>query len=344
VSPFLLEGDVFLTGAYRRAPFGFALVFDGRVGPFDLGEIVVRARLLFDEGTGQVTVDSDALPRVVRGIPLRVQTIGLDIDRPGFVVNPSSCMPKTVTAVIESTMETVTRPAARFSVGNCRKLRFGPRLSVALTDKRELREGGHPGLRIGIDSASGGSNLRAADIRLPKLLRLDGGAVTAICSREQARDNRCPLDSKVGSAWGRTPLLSDPLGGSVYVVQPKGNGTPDLWAQVGSMGVSLRVRMETVVRRGYMIGKLVEVPDLSLATFTIQLASGKHGVLVTSRSPCLGKRPRLMPTSGVLIGHSGARRPVRTRLRSPCAKRTRPALSKEQGRARVTSLLAGERQ
>ncbi len=320
--PFALEGDVFLTGPYRRAPFGFALVLPARVGPFDLGTVVSRAALRFDSRTGRVTVDADPLPAVVKGIPLRMQTVMLDIDRPGFMVNPTSCVPTKIASVVRSQDEAVSRSAVRFAVGGCRFLRFGPKVSLALTDRSELGKGDHPGLKLRIASPRGGANIRVAKVRLPKIVGLDPSGVTALCSREQARDGECPDGAHVGTARGSTRLLSRPLKGDVYLVQPKGNGLPDLWAQVGGMGVSMSLRMEISVRDGQIVTKLVDLPDFPLSSFTVRFPAGKQGILTTTRSPCVGRRPRRIVVPAALTAHSDVHRRLRTRLRVPgCGSR-----------------------
>ena len=65
-------------------------------GPFDLGNVVVRAKLDVDRHTAQVRVISDPLPTILQGIPLGVRDIRVTVDRPDFFVNPTSCASKSV--------------------------------------------------------------------------------------------------------------------------------------------------------------------------------------------------------------------------------------------------------
>lgn len=319
--PLTLTGDAYLTGPYRRAPFGLALAFGGAVGPFDLGNVVVRAALRFDPQTGQVTVDSDALPRVVAGIPLRIRTLALDVDRPGFMVNPTSCEPRRAIATVRSP-DVVARSATRFAVGGCHALRFAPKLGVALTDRSQLRADGHPGLLLRLGARAGGANVRSADVRLPKTIGIDAGRIVALCSREQARDGRCPSESRVGSASGSTPLLPGKLGGGVFVVQPRGHGLPDLWVRMAGRGVALNLRMETAVEGGRIRTKLVELPDFPLSSFALRLSSGKRGLFSAKRSPCANGKPRRLAANAVMTAQSEASRRLRAPIRVPgCARR-----------------------
>jgi hypothetical protein len=46
-----VSGDVFLTGSYRGAPFGLAIVVPEVAGPFNLGREIVRAQVSTDPHT-----------------------------------------------------------------------------------------------------------------------------------------------------------------------------------------------------------------------------------------------------------------------------------------------------
>ena len=96
--PFFLGGKVYLTGPYKGAPYGLAVVVPVIAGPFDLGTVVVRQALYVNPTTAQVTVVSDPFPTILDGIPLRIRRVDVDINRPDFTVNPTSCDPMAVTA------------------------------------------------------------------------------------------------------------------------------------------------------------------------------------------------------------------------------------------------------
>ena len=51
-TPFYLQGDVFLAGAYKGAPLSLAAVVPAVAGPFDLGDVVVRIALHLDSEAG----------------------------------------------------------------------------------------------------------------------------------------------------------------------------------------------------------------------------------------------------------------------------------------------------
>ena len=72
-----------------------------KVGPFDLGTVVIRSAIRIDRQTAQVAIDSagsDPIPHILSGFPLRLRDIRIYIDRPDFMINPTSCDPFAVTS------------------------------------------------------------------------------------------------------------------------------------------------------------------------------------------------------------------------------------------------------
>ncbi len=67
--PFYATGKVFFTGPYAGAPFGLSIVVPAVAGPFNLGDVHTRAKVLIDRRTAQATTVSDPLPREVRRGP-----------------------------------------------------------------------------------------------------------------------------------------------------------------------------------------------------------------------------------------------------------------------------------
>lgn len=285
-SPALLPGTVYLTGPYRRAPFGLALVFPARIGRFDLGSIAVRAALRVDPLSGRLTVQSDLLPDTIEGVPIRFQSVGLDIDRADFVRNPTSCDPATLDGEVQSTSGARALVSSPFYIRGCRSLRFSPRLSVGLTEPRQLRRGGHPGVRIAIQARPGDTNLRSMDIGLPEMLRRDLGGLRALCARVDAREGRCSANSRIGRARGVTPLFRRALLGSIYLVQPANDGPPELWTTLDAEGVRLSVRGKVFSRGGRAHARLTGLPDFPLSKFTLSLDGGSRGLLSLASSPC----------------------------------------------------------
>jgi hypothetical protein len=86
-------GKAYLTGPYNGAPFGLSVAVPAKAGPFNPGNVIVRAKSEVDPHTAQVTVTSDPLPQIIDGIETDIRTIYVTIDGPGFTFNPTNCNP-----------------------------------------------------------------------------------------------------------------------------------------------------------------------------------------------------------------------------------------------------------
>ncbi len=62
--------------------------------------MVVRQQLLVDPVDAHVDVVSDPLPTILKGVPIRLRTLNVDVDRKDFVLNPTSCAQKSILAVV----------------------------------------------------------------------------------------------------------------------------------------------------------------------------------------------------------------------------------------------------
>jgi hypothetical protein len=325
------HGSVYLTGGYKGAPYGLAVVVRAIAGPYDLGTVVVRQAVYIDRDDAHLTVVSDPLPTVLRGVPLRLRTLDIRIDRPGFVLNPTSCSPKAIVGHVASTAGTVHRSDQRFQVGDCRALGFKPRLRMSLSRRSELRPGGHPGVRAVLTQPGGQGNLLQAAVKLPLSLALDVDNAEVLCEFAEGMkdDPQCPEGSKVGRAVAHTPILNRPLTGPVYFMKRvrttrtggQARTLPGLVIPLRGE-VALNIRATSSVRRG---GKLVAtfagVPDAPVSRFELQLDGGRNGILAVNGRPC--RRPKRQVADAELDGHNGKRRDRAVRIALPCKKQQR---------------------
>lgn len=118
-NPFYLPGRVYITGPYRGAPFGLSIVVPAIAGPFNLGTVVVRAAIYVDKHTAALRIASDPLPSILQGIPLQIRSVNINVDRPNFMFNPTSCNPMNISATIGSYGGLGAYSRNRFQVGGC---------------------------------------------------------------------------------------------------------------------------------------------------------------------------------------------------------------------------------
>ncbi len=90
-TPLSLGGVAYLTGSYGGAPYGLSVVVPAeKIGPYNYGRIVTRATINVDPHTARIIVTSQ-LPTVVGGVPLRLRSLSVNVNRPNFTINPTNC-------------------------------------------------------------------------------------------------------------------------------------------------------------------------------------------------------------------------------------------------------------
>ena len=85
------QGPRLPRGPYKGAPISLEIVTPAIAGPFDLGVVAVRTGLYVDPLTAQIRAVSDPLPSILQGIPLDVRSVTLNMSKPQFTLNPTSC-------------------------------------------------------------------------------------------------------------------------------------------------------------------------------------------------------------------------------------------------------------
>ncbi len=286
-TPLHVTGHAYWAGPYKGAPLSLVIVTPAVAGPFDLGVVVVRSALRVDPETARIKAVSDPLPTILQGIPLDVRSIDLDLSRPSFVLNPTSCDPMAVTGSALATSGQVAGLESRFQVGGCGALPFKPRLSLKL--KGGTRRGAHPALTAVATAKPGEANIDAVSVALPHSAFLEQGHIKTICTRVQFAEGtvpgeRCPKGSIYGKATATTPLLSEPLSGPVFL-RSSSHPLPDLVVALhGQVDIVVHGRVDSV--HGGIRNSFEAVPDAPVTKFTLQMQGGKKGLIVNSRNIC----------------------------------------------------------
>ena len=91
-TPYTFSGPVYFTGPYNNAPFGLSIAVPAVAGPFNLGTVVTRATINVQQYTGRVVVTA-SLPRIVKGVPIRIRKIIVAVNKQGFLSNPDQLRP-----------------------------------------------------------------------------------------------------------------------------------------------------------------------------------------------------------------------------------------------------------
>jgi uncharacterized repeat protein (TIGR01451 family) len=291
-----VPGKVYLSGPYGSAPMSMVVISPVAIGPFDLGVIAVRTALDVNPTTAQATATSDPFPQIFQGIPVRIRDIRLELDRPSFTLNPTSCARKQIAAhvtgsggdVSSTADDTAADLVERFQIADCASLGFKPRLSFHLFGG--TKRGAHPRLRAVLRARAGDANIAAATVALPDSQFLDQSHIRTVCTRVQFAAQSCPAASIYGFASAKTPLFDRPLKGPVYL-RSSSNLLPDLVVALKGpdsqpVEIDLAGRIDSV--NGGIRNTFEVVPDAPVSEFTLAMRGGRRGLLVNSTNLCAG--------------------------------------------------------
>ena len=328
------EDPVYLTGPYNGGPFGLSIVTHAEAGPFNLGDVIVRASIRVNPTTAQVTVVSDPLPQIKDGIPFRLRLVNVDINRPNFTFNPTNCEELHVNSTITGLEGGVASSSNRFQVANCAGLAFKPKLTASTSGKTSKANGAslhvklvppHEGPQSGTSasgtgstsgtsgSASGSSaqteeaNIARVKVDLPKQLPSRLTTLQKACTAAvfDANPAACPAASIVASAKAITPILPVPLEGPAYFVSHGNEAFPQLILVLQGYGITIDLVGDTFISKaGITSITFAHVPDAPVSSFELTLPQGKYSALTANANLCTVKGGLKMPTE--FVGQNGA--------------------------------------
>ena len=313
--PYYAAGKVYLSGPYKGAPLSFTVVTPAVSGPYDLGNVVNRVPISIDPTTAAVTAVSDPLPQIIEGVPLRLRSVLLNLDRKNFTLNPTSCEPFEVTGAITGDQGAMVEPQSAFQVANCDTLDFEPKLTAKLAGP--TRRGGNPALTATLtQDPKGAANIARAVVTLPHSEFLDQSHIRTVCTRVQFAADACPAASVYGRARAISPLLDKPVEGPVYL-RSSSHELPDLVAALEGpaeqpIAIDLVGKIDSV--GGGIRTTFAAVPDTPVSKFVLSMQGGKKGLLVNSRNLCKATNR----ATAKILGQNGASANQSPVLQAPC--------------------------
>jgi hypothetical protein len=332
-------GKLYLAGPYHGSPISLVSITAAKVGPFDLGTVVVRFALDVNHETAEVSVDganSDPIPHIVDGIPIHLRDIRAYVDRPNFALNPTSCAKKSTAATVlgsglnfaSSSDDVPVTVSSPFQAADCASLGFAPKLALSLTGKKTHR-GALPAFKAVLTYPKGGAyaNIAKAQVTLPPSEFLEQGHLKNVCTRKvfetgATPGENCPADSIYGKARAVTPLLDQPLEGPVYLRTGYGTRLPELAAALNGPQISITLagKIDSVHKKGVEGSRIrntfAMVPDAPVERFVLELKGGKKGLLVNSTDVCKGTHKAL----AAFTGQNGKLDEYEPALKAQCGK------------------------
>ncbi|WP_320672253.1 hypothetical protein [Patulibacter defluvii] len=326
-APYPLSGPVYLTDGYRGQAFGMVTMIRAIAGPYDLGTVVVRQSIGIDPNDAHVIVESDPLPQIVEGIPLRLRQLQLAVDRPRFVRNPTSCSTAPVRATLGGIDGASVQRAADLAFGDCKALRFTPKIALRFSGRKQAKRLQHTGVTAIVTQPDNQAAIRSTSVALPTAVSLAASNAKKLCEYDDAQRDACPKDSIVGSASAETPILAKRLRGPVYFVKgmrtdPKTGARvktlPHLFAPLRGEA-TIYVRAMSALSRNRLVTTFPSLPDAPMTKFTLTINSGRRGIIANTRNLC---RSGTLRGSVRIEAHNGAKRTSRPKIGLPCKKKT----------------------
>ena len=310
-----VPGKIYLAGPYNGSAISVAVITAAKVGPFDLGTVVVREALRVNPETAEVFIDatgSDPIPHIIDGVTTHIRDIRAYVEKPNFALNPTSCAPTSIASTalgsgLDFFSEADNAPVTvttRFQAANCASLGFKPKLALSL--KGGTKRGQYPAFRAVLTARKGDANIGAAQVTLPHSAFLEQAHIRTICTRAQFKvgavpGEKCPPASIYGYAKAITPLLDEPIEGPVFL-RSSANPLPDLVAALhsGRIDVNLVGRIDSI-KGGRIRNTFEAVPDAPVTKFTLTMQGGKKGLLVNSANLCKSTNRAI----AAFTGHNG---------------------------------------
>ncbi len=300
-TPFPFSGKVYLTGPYKGAPFGMSIVVPNVAGPFNLGLAITRPTISVEPISGRVVVTTEIPTIVYGGVPVRLRRVGVSINRPGFLVNPTNCGVLATESTVIGSFGASQPLSTPFQVEKCSSLAFKPSFKAATAAKATKANGAS--LETTLNLPAGGANVKSVLVSLPIALPSRLTTLQKACPEATFAANplSCPPGSFVGGARANTPALKDKLKGPAILVSHGGAAFPDLDLVLEADGVRVILVGNTDIKKGITTTNFAATPDDPVSSITVNLPTGPHSALAAFGNLCT--IPLAMPTT--ITGQNG---------------------------------------
>jgi hypothetical protein len=332
-----ISGNVYMTEPIALGdPAGLVIDVHAKIQDVDDGHVIVPVRMVV-RGEAQ-GIDSVAtnLPTAIdpaawgnswdgpSEFDLRSITLKLR-NNPGasqpLLTNPSDCGASSFAATFVGENSTTVSKSEPFQATGCGALSFAPNLSLKMVDSATGKVPGASTLtkRVNVDftaemaTSPDGSALKNAVLTLPKPLTIDVGHLPYPCQPAEQQARACPASSAIGTASATSPLLREPLTGTVYVLKSETSLPRMLIAMRGRINLDI-IADNSFVNVNQIVTTFSAVPDAPLSNFTMNVQK----FLMTRDWTCTETKPADWNVLGTLGAYSGASAPVNIPLKFDC--------------------------
>ncbi|HET6448822.1 MAG TPA: hypothetical protein VFG31_06895 [Conexibacter sp.] len=307
-----LSGTVYLTEPKVSGdPAGLSVLVPAKLGPVDLGNVIVPVRLQL-RSNGGLTATSDPLPQFQKGITTAIRIATISITRDGFMRNPTSCDHRRSSGTFDPLAGASVTTHAAIDLTDCKALGFTPRFAIKVGARGKTGAGSHPPLTTTIAQGNGQAGISWVHVLLPRALPSNSVGLAQACSQADFDAARCGKRAKIATAKATSPFVSGTLSGPVYLVKrpPGQKGLPRLVVQLrGPLSIDLIGNIK--IGRGNKIATTFsQLPDVPVTKFSLSFHSGKYGIVAANTNLCT--RKLFAPTE--LRGQNGKKQQVRPQI------------------------------
>ena len=266
---------------------------------------VINARAT-DGGLDSVITD---LPTSLGGVELYTERMAFTLQgRPAggtgpFMRNPTSCAPATTTVVATPYGEPaapVTKTSS-FTPTACEALPFEPHIEGVVGANGKTARQAKPPVQTVITQGAEQAGQSSVTVGLPPIVGPDLAQLARACPAEQVLARACPDSARVGTVTATTPLLAQPLTGSVYLASRGVGAIPGLTIQLADP-IPLRLEGAVELTATGIRTTFTGLPDVPLSRFQLDLVGGPEGAFQLASDLCAAPPPSV---TAAFVSQSG---------------------------------------
>src|SRR5204863_813756 len=225
-------------------------------------------------------IATTVFPTIVKGVPVRLRSLSVAVNKQGFLFNPTNCgalaTESSVTGFVTPLgAATASVPlSSPFQLARCDKLDFKPKFKAATIAKFTKANG--VSLETTVDQGSGQANIQSVKVQLPVQLpsRLTTLNKACLAATFEANPFNCPAGSFVGGVRANTPTLPAKMKGPAILVSHGGAAFPDLDLVLEGNGVRVILEGNTDIKKGITTSNFAATPDVPVSGITVNLPDG----------------------------------------------------------------------
>jgi hypothetical protein len=314
--PLTVNGSLYNLVAQPGEPARFGIVLRPLGGLIGGTKIIQQSAVQLRRSDFGLDTVINNFPTTASGLETDITSLDITLQGTangnGFIRNPTSCSPATVSFDADSYGgNAVHGSAPSFTPTNCGALDFSPTLTATVGAPGATRAGSHTPLRTVIDQAPTEAGLKSAKVLLPSTIGPNSALLTTTpCSRLQFEVNaaKCPPKTIVGSAIATSTFLPRALGGTVVLVKPGPTGSlPRLGVSLHGP-LSLNILGDFVFETAGLGNAFMKLPDIPISQFMLRFHGGTNALAATAENLCTNLPPRFTASfDGFNGAHTGGK-------------------------------------